>query len=98
MTNNNTADLHTQTLRLTEGRVWTRPQITRRFIVIRFAIDSSATCDQAPDTNSIETVIDRIIDTCESPFHVDRVAIINFEQPIQTRNGNSYFTYVFLSP
>jgi hypothetical protein len=34
MTNNNIADLHTRNLRLAEGRIWTRPQITRRFIVI----------------------------------------------------------------
>ena len=73
----------------------TPPQTTRRFIVIRFAIDSSATCDQAPETDSIEPVLDSINDACKCPLPVDRVAIINFEQPIQTGNGNVYF---ILSP
>jgi hypothetical protein len=98
MTNNSTADTHTQTLRLAEGRVWTRPQITRRFVVLRFAIESSASYDQAPDTNNIEPVLDCIIDTCQCPFPVDRIAIINFDQPVPTHRGNTYFTYAFLSP
>jgi hypothetical protein len=98
MMTNSTADSHTQTLRLTEGRVWTRPQITRRFIVLRFAIKSSASYDQAPDTNNIEPVLDCIIDTCQCPFPVDRIAIINFDQPVPTHRGNTYFTYAFLSP
>ncbi len=57
MMTNSTADSHTQTLRLNEGRVWTRPQITRRFVVIRFAIESSASYDQAPDTSNIKPVV-----------------------------------------
>jgi hypothetical protein len=98
MMTNSTADSHTQTLRLTEGRVWTRPQITRRFVVLRFAIESSASYDQAPDTSNIEPVLDSIIDACQCPFPVDRIAIINFDQPVPTHRGSTYFTYAFLSP
>ncbi len=98
MTNNSTADSKTQTHHLTEGHVWTHPQITRCFVVLRFAIESSAFYYQAPDTNNIEPVLDCIIDACQCPFPVDRIAIINFDQPIPTHRGNTYFTYAFLSP
>jgi hypothetical protein len=89
----------TQHLRTAEGRVWSRRDITRTSVVIKFAINSSANCDQAPNTEAIECILDGIIISCGFKFIVDRVAILSIDNTIKTRiYGNQYFSYAFVSP
>ena len=88
-----------QQLRALEGRVWSRSDITRPFVAIKLAIDSSALCNQAPNTETLETIINAIIASCPLKFPIDRVAILSFERAIKTRSsGNIYLSYAFLSP
>jgi hypothetical protein len=79
--------------------VWSRSDITRPFVAIELAIDSSALCDQAPNIDTLESVIDAILTHCPLLIPIDRIAILSFEHAIRTRSsGNLYLSYAFLSP
>jgi hypothetical protein len=94
-----TSGADVQNLRALEGRVWSCSNITRPFVAIKLAIDSSALCNQAPNTKTLETIINAIIASWPLKFLIDRAAVISFEQAIKTRSsGNLYLSYASLSP
>jgi hypothetical protein len=96
-----TEDLRIQTRRATERRVYNHQAATkRRCVVIRFAMPTNATSDQAPLPSTLEQVIDSIISHLAFTFPVDVVAIINYSTPIPNarKNYSSYYSFVYISP
>jgi hypothetical protein len=62
--------------------------------MIKLAINSSALCDQAPNTNTLEIIIDAIIASCTFAFSINHVAILSFAEAIKTRAlQNLYLLY-----
>jgi len=96
-----TEDLRIQTRRATEKRVYNHQAATkRRCVIVKFAMPTNATSDQAPLPSALEQVIDSIISNLAFNFYVDVVAIINYSTPILNarKNNSSYYSFIYVSP
>jgi hypothetical protein len=96
-----TEDLRIQTRRATEKRVYNHQAATkRRCVIVKFAMATNATSDQAPLPSALEQVIDSIISNLDFNFYVDVVAIINYSTPVLNarKNNSSYYSFIYVSP
>ena len=96
-----TEDLCIQTHHATEKRVYNHQAATkRRCVIVKFAMATNATSDQAPLPSALEQVIDSIISNLAFNFYVDVVAIINYSTPVLNtrKNNSSYYSFIYVSP
>jgi hypothetical protein len=96
-----TEDLRIQTRRATKKIVYNHRAATkRRCVIVKFAMATNATCDQAPLPSALEQVIDSIISNLAFNFYVDVVAIINYSTPVLNtrKNNSSYYSFIYVSP
>jgi len=69
-------------------------------VIIKLTTPTIAISDQAPNTSTLEEVLDTIINSLSLNFLIDIIAIFNYAQPIDNvkRTSSTYHRFAFLSP